>query len=327
MTTLRHFGLYLALLVTSNSFALPGFVELLKATHPDMSPKCTTCHNLGADQKPTNLNATIEGKALYLRLKSEAARFNIKHAARNVFDTADLVVFGDTRTNDSVHKDIVQKICSEKPGAVIHTGDMVASGASGTQWKNALKAEECLVKTKLLHSACGNHEGSYCTKNVLRDALGNHDNYYTFDFKGFTFIALDSQSQTDEEIQWLSALPEGKRYIPFFHHAPYPTIAGHGSDSGVKQRFIPQFKRLGVKIAFNGHNHGYDRAVVDGIQYVTIGGGGAPLYPCGPANSNTQACDSEYGYAKCRVPTPGTLDCQTVSQSGESVDTFTVEYP
>lgn len=318
-------GLLVVVAFNQNASALPGFVDLLKANRPQMAPKCTTCHNAGTG-RPTNNNVTTEGHTLYEVLKEEAKKFNLVHLSRRKIENPDLIVFGDTRTNNQVHTDIVQNICAENSGMVLHTGDIVASGSNAGQWQTALKIEKCLVDTKLLHPSCGNHEGGYCTKNVLRDALGNHDSYYSFEYKGFTFLALNSQDQSNEQISWLSKLPAGKKYIPFFHHAPYPTIAGHGADGGLLKRFVPEFKRLGVKISFNGHNHGYDRAMVNDTQYVTIGGGGAPLYPCGPKKSYTESCLSDYGYVRCKIPRAGVFECQAVNKAGEEVDFFSVDY-
>jgi hypothetical protein len=34
----------------------------------------------------------------------------------------------------------------------------------------------------------------------------------------------------------------------------------------------------GVALVMAGHDHGYERGVVDGLRYLISGGGGAPLY-------------------------------------------------
>jgi hypothetical protein len=314
-------------LYTFQSFALPGFVKAAKYLHPDLNVNCTTCHAVSRGQMPANTNATDKGKSFYQEIKNASKGFE-RTTTGNDIANPDFIVLGDTRSNDKVHQAVVDKICAEKPQAVLHTGDVVANGGDQGLWDKALKIEKCLIDTKLLQHTCGNHEGKYCVDSPLRKALGNTKHFYQFDFKGFTFIALDSEEQSNEQLKWLRSLPVGKKYIPFYHHIPYPTISGHDADQGVVDKFVPEFERLGVKLSFNGHNHGYDRAEVDGAQYVTVGGGGAPLYPCGPEQDYTKACLSDYSYLKCAVGKgSNSISCVSIQLSrGAVVDSFTVKF-
>lgn len=307
--------------------AVPAYLDLLKAEQPGTHPNCITCHGLSPGSLPNNQNVTERGRLLYIQIKRDAEQFNVINAGQSFTEAPDFIVFGDTRTNDSVHKEIVKKICEENPKAVFHTGDIVADGSHQPQWDNAVKIQDCLIKDKRIFPVCGNHEGKHCLKNPFKAALGIDQPFYAKEFKGFTFLALNSEDQTKEQLNWLKSLPTGKRYIPYFHHVIYPTIAGHSANDGLLNEYVPEFKRLGVKVAFNGHNHGYDRAVVDGIQYVTVGGGGAPLYPCGPKKSYTQACLSDYGYLRCKVSKRSSFECVSVRTNGDVVDTFKVHYP
>jgi acid phosphatase type 7 len=143
------------------------------------------------------------------------------------------------------------------------------------------------------------------------------------DFKGLTFLALDSNRVTEEEINWLKSLPIGKRYIPFFHHPAYPVLLGHQGSNEVIRKFIPQFKRLGVRLVFTGHNHGYDRNEVDGITYMTSGGGGAPLYPCGTVTDEKQVCVSEYHYVRCGI-SASAVTCQMKLTDGTILDSVSI---
>ena len=40
----------------------------------------------------------------------------------------------------------------------------------------------------------------------------------------------------------------------------------------------PLFEGNGVQLVFAGHDHTYERTIINGITYVVSGGGGAPLY-------------------------------------------------
>ena len=61
-------------------------------------------------------------------------------------------------------------------------------------------------------------------------------------------------------------------------HKPGWTAGGHSNDTLVQKLLQPLFVKYNVKLVLTGHNHYYARAVVDGINEITTGGGGAPLY-------------------------------------------------
>ena len=66
--------------------------------------------------------------------------------------------------------------------------------------------------------------------------------------------------------------------ITVFHHPIY-TVGRHEEDEkNLINTIVPLFEQYGVDIVFSGHNHSYERSVVNGITYVVTGGGGAPLY-------------------------------------------------
>lgn len=312
--------------MSKSAFAVEGFPAALEALHPELHASCSTCHTLGQGERPSHNNVKAEGRSYYKELMdSETLKNMALPTYTELRSTSDFVVFGDTRTQDSIHREIVQLICAERPSFALHTGDMVADGSNKSQWQTALEIEACLIQDKKLIHACGNHEGGGCTQNVVRDALNNHDAYYAVERAGFTFLILNANDISPEQIAWLKAKPVGAKYIPVYHQAPYPTMAGHGSEKAIVKNFVPEFKRLGVKLAFNGHNHGYDRALVDGIQYVTVGGGGAPLYPCGKNMPYTQMCSSDYTYARCTVA-EGRIDCSTKRRDGAVIDQFFAAY-
>jgi hypothetical protein len=59
--------------------------------------------------------------------------------------------------------------------------------------------------------------------------------------------------------------------------------------------------QYGVSIVFGGHSHYYARAVVDGIQHLTIGGGGAPLYAPDPNAPYVVASAQSYHYSRITI--------------------------
>ncbi len=310
--------------VTHQGFSVPGLEKSWKAIHPDSEISCSSCHNSNVFSLPSNNNVTAEGRGRYQEILLHRKKGITVHTKITPLSKVDFAVMGDSRSDLETNKEIVNQIIKDDPEAIFHTGDMVANGDIAKQWSDVFPIYRPFFVKKNLHHACGNHEASHCTQNVIREALGNDKAFYTVDFKGFTFIALNSNQITAEQIQWLSKLPQGRKYIPFFHHPAYPILAGHSGHDGVIKNFVPQFKRLGVKLVFLGHNHGYDRNLKDGINYITAGGGGAPLYPCGAVSGPHQACVSDYHYVRCAIV--GTsITCQAKLIDGTFVDSITVK--
>src|SRR5262249_13768768 len=56
-----------------------------------------------------------------------------------------------------------------------------------------------------------------------------------------------------------------------------PDFILHG-DNPHMTALVPMFEKYHVSAAFFGHDHNYQHYLKNGVQYVTTGGGGAPLY-------------------------------------------------
>jgi hypothetical protein len=63
--------------------------------------------------------------------------------------------------------------------------------------------------------------------------------------------------------------------IPFFHHPPYTAGPHHNnSDSVIKHLARTYFKLGGVRVAFCGHEHNYQHAQAENVDYFVTGGAG-----------------------------------------------------
>ena len=111
-----------------------------------------------------------------------------------------------------------------------------------------------------------------------------------------------------------------------FHRPLYPSVGGHlGFTEGI-DAWMPTFRAHAGRILLTtGHNHALSRERVDGVDMVTAGGGGAPLYGCTRVHLDTRFCRSVYGYFVC----DDSLRCvayEVDPQTGEEtvVDAFSV---
>jgi tartrate-resistant acid phosphatase type 5 len=90
-----------------------------------------------------------------------------------------------------------------------------------------------------------------------------------------------------EHARWvrdaLAAEGTGARWrIPFSHHPPFCAGPEHGPTPGMVERLVPLFEQAGVRIVLSGHEHNFQRSVVNGIDYLVSGAGGK-LRPKPPA--------------------------------------------
>ena len=144
--------------------------------------------------------------------------------------------------------------------------------------------------------------GSGDTVNRFFPSLGNHDwytagvipylNYFTlpgneryYDFvKGnIHFFCIDSDPNEPDGVDsssvqalWLkTALSNSasKYNIVFFHHAPYSS-GQHGSSVYMQW----PFKSWGADIVLTGHDHTYERIVLNNFSYIVNGLGGKSIY-------------------------------------------------
>jgi tartrate-resistant acid phosphatase type 5 len=62
--------------------------------------------------------------------------------------------------------------------------------------------------------------------------------------------------------------------IPFCHHPPFSAGPEHGPTKGMVERLVPLYEQAGVRLVLSGHEHNFQRSVVNGIDYLISGAGG-----------------------------------------------------
>lgn len=210
-------------------------------------------------------------------------------------------VVGDPRIKSDeptgVHLAITEKISASRPAFVLNTGDLVYKGADEDQWRGFDKLLKIFRDSKIpYYPALGNHDYNDGRKEALDNYFSrfpevNHQQWYSFTYSNSAFIALDSnfgdlsKDETKKESEWL--LETVTRYdadntisfiFAYFHHSPYTNCEAHSPSEEVQQKFVPVFaKSTKIKFVFTGHSHTYERFLVNGINYVVTGGGGATL--------------------------------------------------
>jgi predicted phosphodiesterase len=241
--------------------------------------------------------------------------------------------FGDTRTGERHHRAVVNLILPWEPDFAVHTGDLVAHGHSNLEWREFFEIEQELMARTPLYPSLGNHEANNPLYRQLFYLPGN-EFWYSFDYGHAHFVALRADGLRlngleEEQLDWLQAdlaATEQPWRIVFFHIPPYSSRGEEEEEILIRQQLVPILTEYGVQLVFNGHDHNYQRSVVDEITYVVTGGGGAPLYTLGEWDAELIAYASEYHALQIIVDGP-TLTAVAVSVEGEELDRFTLELP
>jgi len=106
----------------------------------------------------------------------------------------------------------------------------------------------------------------------------------------------------------------------YFHHPPYSSGTTHGSSVWMQW----PYRQWGADVVLSGHEHHYERLVVDGLHYVVNGAGGKSLYPFGPPIAGSQVrYNDDYGALRVEAST-SSLTFQFIARTGEVVDTYRV---
>jgi acid phosphatase type 7 len=204
-----------------------------------------------------------------------------------------IVVFGDTRTGDAAHAQVVAGAAAAEPSLLLNVGDLVQSPTEG-YWRTFFAIEAPLVSQVPLFPVLGNHEGNgtrYLQLFALPDEGEGHGRYYSIRWGLVAILALDTQQSVapggaqyawvEQALAELAANPDVTFILCVLHHGPFCAASGHGSNLNVRSYLVPLFEKHGVDIVFSGHDHVYERGTVNGVKYVVTGGGGAPLHAAG----------------------------------------------
>lgn len=216
----------------------------------------------------------------------------------------DFFVYGDTRTYPKDQDDVAAAIINaygdnnENQSMLISVGDIVQQGDDPTHWDMQLFDTSYtniyeMLSTMPFHSVRGNHElGGILFENYFPypyevDPAYDPSYYYSFDYGPVHFMFIDQYLLeigyydyiNPEQLVWIEddLANTDKNWKIVVIHEPGWSAGGHDPYMDVIDKLHPLFLKYGVQIVFQGHDHYYARSVVNGIQYVTTGGGGAPL--------------------------------------------------
>jgi hypothetical protein len=217
------------------------------------------------------------------------------------------ILFGDSRRTmgaefwrgryDRERLAVIRALADERPAFIVNTGDLVRVGSDRAEWRAFHEENEPIFSRRIPYfPGLGNHEYLWNRSEGLENFFASFPDlggrkWYEIRLPPVLILVLDSNledleaGEVETQDRWLSdtlAGAEGdpaiRHAILAFHHAPYTNCVVHGDSRQVQEHFLTRLTPK-VHAVVTGHVHAYERFLVDGVQYVVSGGGGAPLMP------------------------------------------------
>jgi acid phosphatase type 7 len=245
---------------------------------------------------PVNLHeVTLTGlspETLYHYRVISGSATGLDHTFRTaVYETTPFkfAMLSDTQSDPFVHGAVANAILKENPALVLHAGDEVGEGTDYDSWRTEFfNPARNLMSQVPVYVAIGNHEGD-SPWFYYYHAYPEPEDCYAFRYGNSFFVMIDTNKDFSPGsplyawiVETLSS-PEAQsaqwRFVTH-HHPAYSegwNPCDYDGDLEVREILVPLMETYGVDAVFNGHTHGYERGLLNGVAYVIAGGGGGTL--------------------------------------------------
>lgn len=246
-------------------------------------------------------------------------------------------------------KNILSHTLPEDPDFIVHGGDIQYYNSFLETWAFWFEAMQPMLAQGGFFPALGNHESEkpdemeqYTERFFASPGFDGTDKYYRFESAGVWFFALNSEDAGGMGLdtaqgKWFKAsLAEastrpGYRFSVLYFHRPFLTCGDTGYDPAMLTSYAPVLKQYDVPLVIQAHMHGYERFEIDGITYMTSGGGGGLISDVDENASRPECADRvSSGPVKHAVifdVDPGKLTARVIAQDGTVFDSFEKAVP
>jgi hypothetical protein len=273
---------------------------------------------------------------------------DLKAPSGGAFATAPLspapfkfLVYGDGRASgpymedQPYHRAVEEAAARFAPDFQIDTGDMPFLGSMEDDWYLYFDTSSATMPNVPIFPTMGNHdwEGKERFSQLFPLPGDGPANlyYYSFDYSNAHIVVLCNYSgmtPDDQQMKWFRADLEanakkpGIDHIFVSSHEPAVTYSTHTPDADTALYVIPLFKQYGGKLAFAGHNHIYEHIYLEDVNYLTLGGSGAPLYQ-ERTGSHPGLLMAESAYSFAIVEVSGkSVAVKAYNSDGDLIDSF-----
>lgn len=246
----------------------------------------------------------------------------------------EMVVIGDFgdggQSEYAVANEVRDTVASRDISVFVTTGDNFYSDDVNAVWDRPYGWLDEEGVTVL--ASWGNHDIETETRlGLVQETLDPPGRWYSADLGSGSLIVLDSNLvDNSSQTEWLKTELEesGPPTIVVFHHPAF-SCGAHGTDQGVQANWVPLFEEHAVTVVLNGHDHNYERFVIDETTYVVTGGGGRRLRPTGACPAGTPepvARNDETHHFIVMEISATSLSAEVIGADGTKIDTFVVDY-
>ena len=225
------------------------------------------------------------------------------------------LAFGDSGSASDEQNQLALQMEKFRPDFVMHTGDMLSEGLEEMADEEYFRPYAPLLARTPFFLTLGNHDYGRDLKTAAGKGFlkanytpyhstpltGLPPHYYFFDVAHARFFVLDTNAFFGA--RFAPALtPESKQYKWLQHflsksadktwkfvvlHEPLYSTGAHGTLEEEVKALEPLLQKYKVDLVLQGHDHNYERTLpvkdglpdqAGGITYITLGGGGSPLY-------------------------------------------------
>jgi hypothetical protein len=253
----------------------------------------------------------------------------------------DVLVYGDNRTNNGDHALVARAAAAERAPLALHTGDMVVNARDEELFRIWFEEEHELLAHSALVPTVGNHE--ITDTGVAYSKYFQHKGrpaYWSLDYGPIHIVVLDSfevaagatphsAGVSDSQRAWfvedVKSVPADRSIWVVVHQGPYShpekLRPGHGGSEAVLSAVNEARKLHPIAAVFAGHEHFYQRGVTDGLTWIILGAGGAPLDEPDKSSPDVKAAAHTLSYAMVHV-----CGCHATTQvkdiAGKVLDSF-----
>ncbi len=217
-----------------------------------------------------------------------------------------VAVVGDSGFGQEATFRLLEQMATFDLDFVLHTGDVVYNIYDDPDAPTSFAWKYYSTFAPILHRmpvfpVIGNHDVERATLwdgisfyfyafprivDPLVSGSSERREWYSFSVGSYQFIMLNSQAfygsgRLTAQTEWLAERLRDDRFsasIPVFHIAPY--TSGMHTNDGVPMRskWGSYFEQAQVPLVLSGHDHNYERLIVNDVTYVVSGGGSSTLY-------------------------------------------------
>jgi hypothetical protein len=177
----------------------------------------------------------------------------------------------------------------------------------------------------------GNHDWYSRTGQPYLDyfTLPRNERYYDFQWDFIHFFVLSSDwyepdgiGKRSAQAAWLQetlAASTAPWKVVYFHHAPY--ASGYHRDTPHMQW---PFREWGASVVISGHDHIYERLLINDLPYFVNGLGGGARYAITAPRTGSQVRYQAHHGAMLVDATPTQMTFQFINIDGEVIDIYSL---